>query len=201
LKQTKNSPVAGSGGPLASALGNANGTPIIASAQKLVRRCDRKRFGFIVAPLLIFCWFVFPLTEVLQEIRPDITRKVSIFLRSLRSRRQGTAAWQAPDRLEQKGTKRTSYWLADTNLKAWPSLRVRCSTNSHQLISPFVLIRVIRVFTRLRLNRATAWQAAAFPRKAFEMRERRVRPPRPDQALKCQRFRISSLAGRTRTFL
>ena len=42
---------------------------------------------------------------------------------------------------------------------------------------------------------------AAFPRKAFEMRERRVRPPRPDRALKCQRFRISSLAGRTRTFL
>jgi hypothetical protein len=41
----------------------------------------------------------------------------------------------------------------------------------------------------------------AFLRKLFEMRERRVRPPRPDRALKCQRFRIFSLLGRTKTGL
>jgi hypothetical protein len=43
-------PVAGSGVPIARPavsapeLGSTNGTPIIASAQKIVRRCDRKRF-------------------------------------------------------------------------------------------------------------------------------------------------------------
>jgi hypothetical protein len=51
------------------------------------------------------------------------------------------------------------YVSKDTNLKAWPSLRVRCSTNSHQLrhqlkefalldskaFQKFVIIRVIRV--------------------------------------------------------
>ena len=53
---------------------------------------------------------VLPLTEVLQEIRRDITRKIwSFFLRILRSRCRETAAWQAPDRFEQKGTKRTGY--------------------------------------------------------------------------------------------
>src|SRR6266567_4206041 len=46
LKQGKNSPLAGSGGPPASALGNVNDAPAIASAQKLVRRCDRKRLRF-----------------------------------------------------------------------------------------------------------------------------------------------------------
>src|SRR5260370_14108320 len=44
LKQGKNSPLAGRGGPPASALGNVNAAPRIASAQKIVRRCDRKRF-------------------------------------------------------------------------------------------------------------------------------------------------------------
>jgi hypothetical protein len=109
-----------------------------------------------------------PFTEVLQEIRPDITRKVWKFFKKFAVSPSGDDGMAVPDRFEQKGTKRTSYWLADTNLKAWPSLRVRCSTNSHQLISLFVIICAIRVFTRLRLNGAAAWQAAVFPRKAFE---------------------------------
>src|SRR6266496_3915785 len=46
LKQGKNPPLAGSGGPPASAVGNINDAPAIASAQKLVRRCDRKRLRF-----------------------------------------------------------------------------------------------------------------------------------------------------------
>jgi hypothetical protein len=41
----------------------------------------------------------------------------------------------------------------------------------------------------------------AFPRRAFGKRERRVRPSRPDRALKCQRFRISSSLARTKTGL
>src|SRR5262245_30688850 len=36
-------------------------------------------FVFTVAPLLIFCWFVFPLTEVLSQIRLEVTRKVGGF--------------------------------------------------------------------------------------------------------------------------
>jgi hypothetical protein len=32
-------------------------------------------FVFMVVPLFCFCWFVYPFTEVLQEIRRDITRK------------------------------------------------------------------------------------------------------------------------------
>src|SRR6266403_3565292 len=43
LKQGEKFPVAGSGLP-ASALGNVNDAPTIASAQKLLRRCDRRRF-------------------------------------------------------------------------------------------------------------------------------------------------------------
>jgi hypothetical protein len=125
-----------------------------------------------------------------RKIRRKVTREIWIFFKKLAVSPSGDYGMADPDRLEQKGTKRTNYQLADTNF-----------TNSHQFINLFVTIRVIRVFTRLRLNRATVWQAAAFPRKAFEMRERRVRPPRPDRALKCKRFRISSLAERTKTGL
>src|SRR6266478_7183729 len=66
-------------------------------------------------------WFVCPFTEVLQEIRRDITRKVWILLKrpaSVPPSRDYGVAGQ--DRFERKGTKRTGYWLADTN-----------STNSH----------------------------------------------------------------------
>src|SRR5882724_501294 len=42
-KQGEKVPLAGSGLP-ASALGNINPAPIIASAQRLLRRCDRRRF-------------------------------------------------------------------------------------------------------------------------------------------------------------
>ena len=47
MKQGKNPPLAGMGlalGSRASALGNVNDAPAIASAQKLVSRCDRRRF-------------------------------------------------------------------------------------------------------------------------------------------------------------
>jgi len=40
----------------------------------------------------------------------------------------------------------------------------------------------IRVFTRLRLKEATAWQAAVFPRKVFGKRDRRATDPRTDRA-------------------
>src|SRR6476620_7010320 len=55
LKQAKNSPFAGSGGPLASALGNVDSAPTITSAQKLVRRCDISRFRFFIhlLPLIV----------------------------------------------------------------------------------------------------------------------------------------------------
>jgi len=46
----------------------------------------------------------------------------------------------------------------------------------------FVLIRVISVFTRLRLNPATAWQAAVFRRKVFGKWDRRAMGPRADRA-------------------
>src|SRR5262245_49622567 len=46
----------------------------------------------------------------------------------------------------------------------------------------FVIIRVIRVFTRLRLKGATAWQAAAFPRRVFGNADRRAKGPRSDRA-------------------
>jgi hypothetical protein len=49
-------------------------------------------------------------------------------------------------------------------------------------VHEFVIIRVIRVFTRLRLNRATAWQAAVFPRKVFGKRDRRATNPISDRA-------------------
>jgi hypothetical protein len=48
--------------------------------------------------------------------------------------------------------------------------------------SKFATIRVIRVFTRLRLDRATAWQAAAFPGRVFEKRDRRATDPKADRA-------------------
>jgi len=95
-----------------------------------------------------------------RKIRRKVTREIWIFFKKLAVSPSGDYGMADPDRLEQKGTKRTNYQLADTNF-----------TNSHQFINLFVTIRVIRVFT------------AAFPRKAFEMRERRVRPPRPDRAL------------------
>ena len=50
MKQGKNSPLAGSGllaarsALSAAELGSTNGVPMIASAQKIMRRCDRKRF-------------------------------------------------------------------------------------------------------------------------------------------------------------
>jgi hypothetical protein len=46
-------------------------------------------------------------------------------------------------------------------------------TNLHQLVErllTFVTIGVIRVFTRLRLKEATAWQAATFPRRVSKRR-------------------------------
>ncbi len=116
-------------------------------------------FVFVFIFLFSFCWFVLPFTEVLQEIRRDITREVCIFCRDLPSRHRGTTAWQAPDRLEQKGRKRTGYYLADTNF-----------TNSHQLISLLVIIRAIRVFT------------AAFPRRVFGKQDRYAKGPRTDRA-------------------
>ena len=47
IEAGKNSPLAGAGlalGSRASVLGNVNDAPAIVSAQKLVRRCDRRRF-------------------------------------------------------------------------------------------------------------------------------------------------------------
>src|SRR5437764_12639988 len=101
-----------------------------------------------------------PFTEVLQEIRPDITRKVWRFFKKLAVSSSGDPGMAGPDRLEQKGTKRTNYWLADTNF-----------TNSHQFINLFVTIRVIRLFT------------AAFPRRVIELQDWRVRPPSPKLSL------------------
>jgi hypothetical protein len=56
---------------------------------------------------------------------------------------------------------------------AYPSEKKHALTNH---------IPVIRVFTRLRLNGATAWQAAVFPRKVFGKRDRRATNPRSDRA-------------------
>jgi hypothetical protein len=50
-----------------------------------------------------------PFTEVLQEIRPDITRKVWIFFKKLAVSPSGDYGMASPDRLEQKGTERTNY--------------------------------------------------------------------------------------------
>src|SRR5437868_14337448 len=87
LKQAKNSPLAGSGGPLASALGNANSAPTITSAQKLVRRCDISGFRFFIHLLSFHCLafrdlsslrtHFWPFTEVLRKIRSGVTRKVA----------------------------------------------------------------------------------------------------------------------------
>jgi len=55
-----------------------------------------------------------------------------------------------------------------------------CFVSKGKSLSPFskfARIRVIRVFTRLHLNRATAWQAVAFLRKAFGKRDRRATGP------------------------
>ena len=66
MKQGKNPPLTGSGVPVerpalsAAELGSANGTPIIASAQKLVRRWARKRFWirmFFEGFMVFMFWF------------------------------------------------------------------------------------------------------------------------------------------------
>jgi hypothetical protein len=74
-------------------------------------------------------------------------------------------------RLSRRNGSDRSYQLADTNFTKF--------TLSDQL---FVIIRVIRVFTRLRLNRATAWQAAAFPRRVFGKPDRSAKGPSKGRA-------------------
>ena len=66
LKQGKNSPLAGSGGPLASALGNVDNAPIITSAQTLVRRYDMKWLRFFINLLSFHC-FGLPWSLVIEN--------------------------------------------------------------------------------------------------------------------------------------
>ena len=50
-----------------------------------------------------------PFTEVVRKIRRKVTREIWIFFKKLAVSPSGDYGMAGPDRLEQKGTKRTNY--------------------------------------------------------------------------------------------